>query len=73
MIEGGSAPVVLNAANEAAVEAFLDGRIGFCGIAGVIGAVMDADRPATIDGLDSIFAVDRQARERARYIIERRS
>jgi 1-deoxy-D-xylulose-5-phosphate reductoisomerase len=73
MAEGGAAPVVLNAANEAAVEAFLAGRIGFCGIAEVIGAVLDAARPAAPDGLDGIFAVDRQARERARYIIERRS
>jgi 1-deoxy-D-xylulose-5-phosphate reductoisomerase len=73
MIEGGAAPVVLNAANEAAVEAFLGGRIGFCDIAEVIGAVLDAARPAPPDGLDGIFAVDRQARERARYIIERRS
>ncbi len=73
MIEGGAAPVVLNAANEAAVEAFLDGRIGFRGIAEVIGEVMDAERPASLGGLDAVFAVDRLARERARYIIERRS
>ncbi len=73
MIEGGAAPVVLNAANEAAVEAFLDGRIGFRGIAGVVGAVMDEARPAALGGLDSVFAVDRRARERARYIIERRA
>jgi 1-deoxy-D-xylulose-5-phosphate reductoisomerase len=73
MIEGGAAPVVLNAANEAAVEAFLDGRIGFGGIADVVGAVMAAYRPAAVDGLESVFAVDRRARERARHIIERRS
>jgi 1-deoxy-D-xylulose-5-phosphate reductoisomerase len=73
MAESGAAPVVLNAANEAAVEAFLEGRIGFCGIAEVIAAVMDADRPAAPDDLEAVFAADRQARERARYIIERRS
>ena len=73
MIEGGAAPVVLNAANEAAVEAFLAGRIGFSGIAEVVGEVLDAARPASPHGLDGIEAVDRQARERARYIIERRS
>jgi len=73
MIEGGAAPVVLNAANEAAVEAFLAGRIGFHGIAEVVGEVLDAARPASPHGLDGIEAVDRQARERARYIIERRS
>ena len=73
MIEGGAAPVVLNAANEAAVEAFLAGRIGFRVIAEVVGEVLDAARPASPEGLDGISAVDRQARERARYIIERRS
>jgi 1-deoxy-D-xylulose-5-phosphate reductoisomerase len=66
MIEGGAAPVVLNAANVA-------GRIGFSGIAEVVGEVLDAARPASPHGLDGIEAVDRQARERARYIIERRS
>jgi 1-deoxy-D-xylulose-5-phosphate reductoisomerase len=71
--EAGAAPVVLNAANEAAVEAFLAGRIGFCGIADVIRAVLEAPRPDPPDGLDAVFAVDRQARERARHIIERRS
>ena len=70
---GGTAPVALNAANEEAVAAFLGGGLGFCGIADVIRRVMDGHRPAALDGLASVFEVDRAARRRARDIIERRS
>ena len=61
--EGGLLPTVMNAANEIAVAAFLDGKIPFSGIWKTVGAVMDrADiGPATPD-LDAIFAADEWAR-----------
>src|SRR3954453_14654179 len=57
-----SLPVVLNAANEIAVALFLDGRLGFRSIAGVIEATMDAHEPAEVDTLAAVRAVDHWAR-----------
>jgi 1-deoxy-D-xylulose-5-phosphate reductoisomerase len=66
---GGAAAIVLNAANEAAVEAFLQKRIGFLSIAETVEQVLDTLAPAigTIepDGIDAIMEVDAMARERA--------
>ncbi len=63
-----SLPVVLNAANEIAVALFLDGKLGFTAIAGVIERTMDAHRPAAVDTLAAVRAVDHQARDYAREI-----
>jgi 1-deoxy-D-xylulose-5-phosphate reductoisomerase len=60
--DGGNAAAVLNAANEVAVAAFLDGRLPFLGIAAVIAATMDAVPVAEMPDLPSILAVDAQAR-----------
>ena len=60
--DGGNAAAVLNAANEVAVAAFLEGRLSFLGIPGVIAATMDAVPVAAIPDLPSILAVDAQAR-----------
>jgi len=62
--EGGTAPVVLNAANEVAVAAFLDGRIGFTAIGGVVERTMDAlpAEPVDLDGLEHVLSVDTRAR-----------
>ena len=62
---GGLAPTVLNAANEVAVAAFLEGRLNFCGISRVIEAVIDAGPSGTATDLDSVLAADASARERA--------
>jgi 1-deoxy-D-xylulose-5-phosphate reductoisomerase len=59
-------PIVLNAANEVAVAAFLQSRLGFSSIADVIGDALEAYErtgPATISGLDDVRKVDRWARE----------
>jgi len=62
---GGTAPCVLNAADEVAVAAFLDGRIPFTGIAAVIEAVL-AEMPAQPVGhFDDLFAADAEARRRS--------
>ncbi|MEW6514180.1 MAG: 1-deoxy-D-xylulose-5-phosphate reductoisomerase [Pseudomonadota bacterium] len=59
---GGNSAAVLNAANEVAVAAFLDGRLPFLGIAEVIAVTMDAVPVAEMPDLPSILAVDAQAR-----------
>ena len=69
---GGGAPAALNAANEAAVEAFLAGALGFLDIAGVVEAVLETLGGAPLRSLDDAFAIDREAREAARAEIRRR-
>lgn len=71
---GGSASTILNAANEVAVEAFLDGRIGFLAIAGLVEATLD--RASGLVGLDpdsveDILALDDEARAVARSLLLR--
>jgi 1-deoxy-D-xylulose-5-phosphate reductoisomerase len=66
MAEGGTATAILNAANEEAVEAFLDGRLSFLGITAVIEACLSALAAQPADSLESILEDDRRARERAR-------
>jgi 1-deoxy-D-xylulose-5-phosphate reductoisomerase len=63
---GGTLPVVLNAANEIAVETFLDGHLGFTGIPRVIERAMEAHTPVSLDSVAAVRAVDRWAREYAR-------
>lgn len=59
---GGSAPIVLNAANEVAVRAFLSGGIAFTRIAKVVSATMDRVQLPAADDMDSVLAVDAEAR-----------
>jgi 1-deoxy-D-xylulose-5-phosphate reductoisomerase len=59
---GGNAAAVLNAANEVAVAAFLDGSLPFLGIAGVIAATLDAVPVAEMPDLPAILAADAHAR-----------
>ncbi len=65
--EGGTAPVVLNAANEVAVGAFLAGGIGFTDIARVVEQTMDRlpSEPVDLSGLEHVLAVDAAARRTA--------
>lgn len=60
---GGSLPTVLNAANEVAVEAFLQGGLGFTGIARVVEQVLDDHVPVSLDSLQAVLEIDRWARE----------
>lgn len=59
---GGSVPVALNAANEIAVAAFLDRRIPYMSIPGVIQRVLDAHAPAEPESLEHVKAIDAEAR-----------
>jgi 1-deoxy-D-xylulose-5-phosphate reductoisomerase len=62
---GGTAPAVLNAANEIAVEAFLDRRLPFTGIARVVDAVLGRHRPGPAEAMDEVLEADRWARRAA--------
>lgn len=69
---GGSAPAMLNAANEVAVAAFLDGRIHYLEIAGIIEEVLDHEPVTAVEGLDAVFAADAKARLLAGQWLERK-
>jgi len=60
---GAGLPVVLNAANEVAVEAFLAGRLGFTEIPVLIERTMDAHAPASVASLAEVRRIDAWARE----------
>jgi len=59
---GNSAPAMLNAANEVAVAAFLEGRIRYPQIACVIEDVLNAEPVIAVDELEAVFAADARAR-----------
>jgi 1-deoxy-D-xylulose-5-phosphate reductoisomerase len=69
---GGSAPVVLNAANEVAVHAFLDRRIGFLDIAAVVDETLERVAHVAIDALDAVAAADAEARRVAETRVKSR-
>jgi 1-deoxy-D-xylulose-5-phosphate reductoisomerase len=62
---GGTAPAVFNAANEVAVDAFLEGRIPFGRISDVIERVLDDHRAEPVADVETVRAADRWARGRA--------
>ncbi|MEM9382093.1 MAG: 1-deoxy-D-xylulose-5-phosphate reductoisomerase [Planctomycetota bacterium] len=70
--EGGSSGAVLNAADEVAVEAFLQGELDLGGVVGTSGAALDA-RPPAEPTLEGHLAADRWAREFAHSHIDRRT
>jgi 1-deoxy-D-xylulose-5-phosphate reductoisomerase len=67
---GGAAPAVLNAANEVAVAAFLSGQIGFTRIAAEVANVLESYAAPAPACLSDVFAIDREARVRARELME---
>lgn len=66
---GGTMPAVLNAANEAAVEAFLSGRLAFTDIPRLIAQVMDAHEVGPADTVERIQAADSWARREAQRVL----
>ena len=68
---GHSAPAVLNAANEVAVEAFLQRRIRFPEIAGMIEQVLEQEPVVPLTSLDAVFGADQRARELSREWLRR--
>jgi 1-deoxy-D-xylulose-5-phosphate reductoisomerase len=63
---GGTAPAALNAANEVAVEAFLNNRIAYQEIPQIIESVLDAHSPQDASELEPVLSADAWAREEAR-------
>ncbi|MGP9767696.1 1-deoxy-D-xylulose-5-phosphate reductoisomerase [Halomonas sp. AOP13-D3-9] len=71
MQQGGMAPVVLNAANEVAVDAFLQRRLGFTAIGQLVADVLSGPYQGRVDSLDSVLATDQWARQQAFKLITR--
>jgi 1-deoxy-D-xylulose-5-phosphate reductoisomerase len=67
-LAGGAAPAVLNAANEVAVHAFLDGRVGFPDIAALVEEALAALAGSPCDSIEDVFTADAQAR---RFVLEK--
>jgi 1-deoxy-D-xylulose-5-phosphate reductoisomerase len=67
---GGTAPCILNAANEVAVHAFLNGRLRFHEIAEVIAHALDAVPAGRIHAFQTLYAADRDARAAAAELVE---
>jgi 1-deoxy-D-xylulose-5-phosphate reductoisomerase len=69
-LEGGTAPCVLNAANEVAVNAFLEERVPFTAIPAVIESVLEELPAQPVTHFDDLFAADAEARRRSEAQIE---
>ncbi len=71
--KGGTAPAVLNASNEIAVQAFLDGRIRLDEIADINRHMLETHKPQSIESIETVTAADIGARERALDLIRKKS
>lgn len=67
---GGSAPTVLNAANEVAVAAFLNGKLGFLQIAAIVNEALNRCALSSAESLATVLAADAQARAVAQAVID---
>jgi len=70
MRAGGTAPAILNAANEEAVSAFLQGKIGFLAIPALVDNALSTLPSGPADTLDGLLAADKHARQLTRTAIE---
>jgi len=70
--QGGAAPVVLNAANEVAVAAFLEGKIGFTRIPELIERALDAMAAGACSSIDDCVTIDADARRRVTALVAAR-
>ena len=69
LTQGGSAPIVLNAANEVAVGGFLDRRIGFLEIAQTVERCLERTNHRAVTALDDVYEIDRAARGLAERLL----
>jgi 1-deoxy-D-xylulose-5-phosphate reductoisomerase len=72
-VAGGTAPCVLNAANEVAVHAFLSERLRFAQIADVIAHALDVVGSERVHAFETLYAADRDARTAAKALVEERA
>ena len=70
LTQGGSAPIVLNAANEVAVGGFLARRVGFLEIAHTVERCLEQTDHRAVDGLDDVYEIDGAARALARQLLD---
>lgn len=70
-VMGGSAPVILNAANEVAVAAFLEERMKFTAIAEIVQDALDRVAATAVETLDAVLVCDREARRVAADVVAR--
>ena len=68
-MEGGTAPAIMNAANEIAVAAFLDGRLPFNGISTLVAGVLDEVETVPASSFDVLVEADRDARAAAARLV----
>jgi 1-deoxy-D-xylulose-5-phosphate reductoisomerase len=68
-VAGGTAPCALNAANEVAVHAFLNGRLSFLGIPAVIEGVLEQLGSTRVHSFETLYVVDSEARQLAGELI----
>jgi len=69
---GGARPAILNAANEVAVAAFLDGAVGFLEIAAIVADTLECFDPPAPQTLDAVLDIDREARRLAAERVKER-
>lgn len=69
MIKGGTAPAIMSAANEIAVQAFLDKKIGFLDIERIVGTVLSSQKTSDLTDLDVLHDADMEARIRAKELV----
>jgi 1-deoxy-D-xylulose-5-phosphate reductoisomerase len=72
-VEGGTAPCVLNAANEVAVHAFLNGQLSFLGIPAVIEETLERLGSKPIRAFETLYEADREARQVAGELLSSRA
>jgi 1-deoxy-D-xylulose-5-phosphate reductoisomerase len=68
---GGTAPAILNAANEVVVKAFLEGIISFTRIAQIIEMTLEQSQFVVADSLDVVLSADKQARIQAQSLVQK--
>jgi 1-deoxy-D-xylulose-5-phosphate reductoisomerase len=73
MRAGGSAPCILNAANEIAVAAFIAGKVGFLDIDAVVAATLDHVPSGPVSTIEEVMAIDAAARAAAMAAVEKRA
>lgn len=69
MLAGGNAPTILNAANEVAVQRFLNGKIGFLDIAKIVARTLEKIENKPISNIDDVIWFDKLSREKVQQVI----
>jgi 1-deoxy-D-xylulose-5-phosphate reductoisomerase len=72
-LAGGTGPCVLNAANEIAVHAFLEGKLGFIDISRVIEGSLEGVEPTGVESFDDLYEADADARSAASALVDKLS